>query len=287
MTEKIKTLCIHHNDADGYCSGAIVKYFEKDVTTVSMNYGYDIPWKKIKEAKKVYMVDFGLQPFSEMIKLSEMKGDNLIWIDHHKTSIEDMEKSGRSFKGLQIIGQAGCELTWQYFTEDRMPLIVRLIGRYDVWDLEYSPFLFDLQAGLKYVDVDADDDEFWQRHFRSNQETDELIKKGEICNKYQQNLYNSYVNSHSFSMSWEGYNFLVCNALNVNSKLFDIKFDKTKYDAVMAFGYTNKKWSISMYTDKSGIDVGSLAKKYGGGGHTGAAGMQCPDGLPFELPNMK
>lgn len=290
MEDKIKTLVINHNDEDGICAGAIVKYFEDEVTAHSINYGYKVPWKKIEEAQKVYMVDFGLQPFSDMIKLLEMKGDNFIWIDHHKTSIEDRDKSGRTFKGIQRIGDAGCELTWEYFNPHHnyaeFPKMVKMIGRYDVWDLDYSQELLDLQAGLKYQDIDVDHTKFWWEcfgKFSGDNKTDELIKIGKICNKYQQNLNDKHVNSHAFEMEWEGYNFLVCNALNVNSMLFDRRFDMNKHDAMMAFGYTNKNWSISMYcSDKPGVDVGSLAKRYGGGGHKNAAGFQCNE-LPFEL----
>lgn len=279
----IDILCLHHCDPDGWCAAAIVRKFEKNITTHSINYGYDVPWNKIKEARMVYMVDFGLQPFSDMIKILDMKGDNFIWIDHHKTSIEDRDKSGREFKGIQRVGDAGCELTWEYFTHGNMPELVRMVGRYDVWDLDYSENLFDVQAALKLYNVDADSDGFWRKHFENPKEIESLIEDGKICNKYQQLIHNKYCRSHSFEMDWEGYRFLVCNAISVNSKLFDSMFDMNRHDAMMVFGYTNKNWSVSMYSNKPGVDVGSLAKRYGGGGHTGACGFQCSGELPFKL----
>jgi nanoRNase/pAp phosphatase (c-di-AMP/oligoRNAs hydrolase) len=42
-----------------------------------------------------------------------------------------------------------------------------------------------------------------------------------------------------------------------------------------------------MYTDKPNIDVGAIAKRYGGGGHVGASGFQCVSELPFNLPKKK
>ena len=94
----------------------------------------------------------------------------------------------------------------------------------------------------------------------------------------------SYCNAHAFPLEWEGLSFLAANALSTNSQLFDAKFNHVEYDAVLVFGFTNGGWSIGMFTDKQDVDVGAIAKKYGGGGHVGAAGFQCPDGLPFELP---
>jgi len=35
----------------------------------------------------------------------------------------------------------------------------------------------------------------------------------------------------------------------------------------------NKKWRVSLYTTKKEINVGEIAKKFGGGGHTSAAGF--------------
>jgi nanoRNase/pAp phosphatase (c-di-AMP/oligoRNAs hydrolase) len=56
---------------------------------------------------------------------------------------------------------------------------------------------------------------------------------------------------------------------------------------MLVFGFTNGNWTVSMYTDKPDINVGLIAKKYGGGGHVGASGFQCIGELPFELPTKK
>ncbi len=289
MTKKdINCLVIHHNDLDGKCAGAIVRYFIKDCKTYSINYGYDIPWNLIKRANKVYMVDFGLQPFSDMLKIKEMKGDNFIWIDHHMTAIKDMENSGQKFNGIQRSGEAGCELTWEWFKgenyNDSMPKMVRMLGRYDIWDLDYSPDIMPIQTGMSFYNPDADSDALWKPLIENDGEVyTKILEKGSTCLDYQTSLNEKYCKSHSFEMNWEGYNFIVANALNTNSKLFDSMFDHGKHDAVMVFGWSNGKWTFSMYTDKPGIDVGTLAKKYGGGGHLGASGFQSQS-IPFDLP---
>jgi len=278
----IDVLCITHTDSDGWCSGAIVKHFEENVTIHHMNYGYDIPWNKIKQARKVYMTDFGLQPFKEMLKIKKMKGDNFIWIDHHKTAIDDLKKSGQKINGTQRIGDAGCELTWEYFSDEKMPEIVRLIGRYDVWDIKYSDKLFPLQSALTLYGVDSNSDTFWKTHLTSDDHLDELIKEGQLCCNYHDNINYNNCKSHSFELDWKGYRFLAINALGSNSKIFDSKFDPSKHDAMLCFGYTNKNYSVSMYSTKNGVDVGSIAKSLGGGGHKNASGFQCLE-LPFEL----
>jgi oligoribonuclease NrnB/cAMP/cGMP phosphodiesterase (DHH superfamily) len=292
---KIDNLVLHHIDPDGFCAAGIVRYFTNSTSqseTYGMNYGYKIPWNKIKRARKVYMVDFSLPPH-EMAKIRDMVGyENFIWIDHHKTVIEDVEASGQKIKGLRVIGKSGCELTWEWFDREHyihMPKAVRMIGRYDVWDIEYTNFeehivkedLFPLVTGVKFHDPDGDTDSFWFKLFESEEYCDQIINEGRICYEYQKVMFAKYCSSHSFDMEWEGHRFLVVNALNANSQMFDSKWDTNKYDAVMVYGYTNKNWSVSMYTDKPGIDVGALAHKYGGGGHYSACGFSCVQ-LPFE-----
>lgn len=294
--QKIDVLVIHHIDPDGYCAAGIVRYFDSGTNneTYGMNYGYKIPWNKIKRARKVYMVDFSLPPH-EMAKIRDMVGyENFIWIDHHKTVIEDIEASGQKIKGLRRIGNAGCELTWEWFagidTEVfPVPRAVKMIGRYDVWDIEYTNFeegivkedLFPFVTGIKYHDPDGDSDHFWFKLFESDEYTEQVVKEGRICYEYQKVMFGKYCRSHSFEMEWEGMRFIVVNSLNCNSQMFEEKWNHNDYDAMMAYGYTNKNYSVSMYTDKPGIDVGALAHKYGGGGHVGACGFSCLE-LPFE-----
>jgi oligoribonuclease NrnB/cAMP/cGMP phosphodiesterase (DHH superfamily) len=292
--QKIDNLVLHHIDPDGYCAAGIVRYFDMGVNseTVGMNYGYKIPWNKIKRARKVYMVDFSLPP-NDMAKIRDMVGyENFIWIDHHKTVIEDIEESGQKIRGLRRIGDAGCELTWEWFETQELfdkpiPKAVKMIGRYDVWDIEYSDHrirkedLFPLVTGIKFHDPDGDSDDFWFKLFESEEYCEQVITEGRVCYEYQKIMFAKYCRSHSFDMEWEGHRFLVVNGLNANSQMFEAKWNQHDYDAMLCYGYTNKNYSVSMYTDKEGIDVGALAHKYGGGGHVQACGFTCIK-LPFE-----
>lgn len=294
---KLDVLVINHVDPDGFCAGAIVKYHEQQVNPhrkiecYGMNHGYDMPWSRIKRAKKIYIVDFSF-PVSDMLKVIEIVGrDNVIWIDHHKTVIEDYDKAGLSnLQGLREIGKAGCELTWIYFNFNKpMPTGVKVIGRYDVWDIKYSDpeagifshNIFPFIQAIKYHEARADEDLFWFKLFESDSFYFELLKEGELLYKYQQKMNARYAKSHSFEFEWEGLRFIALNALNCNSQIFDEVFDHNKHDAVLAYGYTNRNWSVSMYTAKQEVDVSALAHKYGGGGHANACGFHCIN-LPFE-----
>ena len=61
----------HSADLDGHCSGAIVKYAHPECELIGINYGDKFPWESIGQDETVYMVDFSLQPFSDMIRLNK------------------------------------------------------------------------------------------------------------------------------------------------------------------------------------------------------------------------
>ena len=93
--------CFYHSaDLDGKCSGAIVKMHFPECEMIGINYGDLFPWDRIEQNEVVWLVDFCLQPFSDMHRLNEVAILN--WIDHHKTSLEEAEKAGFIADGLQL-----------------------------------------------------------------------------------------------------------------------------------------------------------------------------------------
>ena len=96
----------HHNDLDGILSAAIILKKYPQAECYEMSYTTPFDWSLITNPMEpVFMVDFGLQPFDNMIKLNSKC--KLIWIDHHITAISEYEKSGEHIEGLKI-GRASC-----------------------------------------------------------------------------------------------------------------------------------------------------------------------------------
>jgi len=70
--------CFYHSaDLDGHCSGAIVKLRHPNCEMWPIDYGDEFPWDKIRWNETIYMVDFSLEPFEDMITLHH---------SHHKYS---------------------------------------------------------------------------------------------------------------------------------------------------------------------------------------------------------
>lgn len=276
-------ICFYHSaDLDGHCSGALVKMKYPECKMYGINYGQDFPWDDI-EGEDVIMVDFCLQPFDDMLHIKE-KAKNLIWIDHHKSSIEESEHFYTEINGSRIDGIAACELTWEYFFSiETIPTFVSLLGRYDVWDHQADPRVLPFQYGMKQYDTDPSKDvmDFWHSLF-DTELVQRIVEDGSIILQYKGSEDEKYVKACAFETELEGYKCLAVNRMLTNSQLFDSIWDNTKYDFMITFGWRNGAWTVSIYTDKEGYDGSKISKKYGGGGHKQASGFQC-DELPFEL----
>lgn len=158
-----KTICIYHSkDLDGQMSAAIVKkWFIKNnkhaqisdypeivdyevhktsniLTMLGWHYGDPKP--DLSAFDKIIMCDISFSKY-EMRELASDFGINFIWIDHHSSIINELtalQSDQGDFsaidviEGLHDINYAACELTWQFFfPNEKMPEIVRLLGRYD------------------------------------------------------------------------------------------------------------------------------------------------------------
>jgi oligoribonuclease NrnB/cAMP/cGMP phosphodiesterase (DHH superfamily) len=288
----MQPICIYHKkDLDGKCSAAIVQHsLYESVELYGMDYGDPIPWEKL-ENRKVIMVDFSFQPFSDMIKLKTC-ASSLVWIDHHKSAIEDAATHNFESSGFRDIDYAACELTWAYFRGmpvgsltkeclDSMPQGVRLLGRYDIWKHEEDANTLFFQLGMKCYDTRPTSN-VWISVLRGGVAfIDEVVDKGKLIADYVKRQNAGIARTFCFEMEWEGVRIIAANVPG-NSQIFDGVFDPEKHDMMCLFTLTPKlHWTVSFYSTKSDVDCSALAKKCGGGGHKKAAGFSCAT-LPFS-----
>ena len=266
-------ICFYHNaDHDGKTSAAIVKKVIPDVKLIGINYGDKFPWDSITQEDTVYMVDFSLEPIDRMVHLQSKCG-KLIWIDHHISQIKEAERVGFNPDGIRLVGKSGCELTWEYlFKEYKCPIIIRLLGRYDVWDHSDTRAII-CQYGMLIEDTDPENDQLWAAVFNNDEElVKRVFSQGEIIYRYQTVIDEELAKTKIYEINFLGHNTLIINAPRCSSLLFDSIWDQEKHDLMMCYSIKPEGVSISFYTDKPGVDVSILAKRFGGGGHAGAAG---------------
>jgi hypothetical protein len=303
----MKTTVIHHSaDYDGIFCREIAKKFLPHADWIGWDFGYK-PINPITEGT-VYILDLPIdRPFGyDFVKLplggrllEELK-NRIVWIDHHKSSIESHPKD---IPGYRIDGVAACRLAWQWFQDNSVPqdeelpgkvkfierevsepLAVRLAGEYDIWDHRGDGDL-EFQFGL-----DSEEDVQWQwlLDVERDQYARQIVAQGKCAMACYKKRDGDIMRERSFLVAFEGLKFLALNTARCNSNSFLFRdIPETGHDALLAFYWNGKKWSVSLYhaAHRKDIDLSLIAVKHGGGGHRGACGFQA-QALPFLPPNL-
>lgn len=296
----------HHIDADGYFSAHTVNTYavpdEHPKEFIGVDYGTKINFSAIKKDELVYIVDFSFE-IEDMNKLLEIT-QNVVWIDHHITSISKYNDFPVQIKGLRIDGIAACELCYIYLVQmtnggteyelefkkemqNSVPMYIRYVGDRDVWKYEFgdSTVLFNL--GLNILDIRPTSEDLNKFvHSESPYELiDKVISAGHAIKNYRDKKDSSYVKSFAFDCKVKGfeqYKVLACNRGYSGSEMFNsiTSREDTDYDVLLSFAFDGKEYKCSVYRVNPKTDVSEIALYYEGGGHKGAAGFKCKE-LPI------
>jgi uncharacterized protein len=274
----------HHNDLDGQCSAAIAAITYQNhgehPYCVSMNYTKSPKFEKIFPDEKIVIVDYSFSKREDAEKLFSIT-KNIVWIDHHKTAIENGYL--KSCRGLRSIDDAACLLTWKYFHPGgEVPDIVKFIDDMDAWKWKLSGTAEVIEA-LKIKDVDNPLSNDWIKLINSSKESiNSLIQEGGLCLKYRDAWYRQLL-KNSFDFKWDGLKCKICNCAFTGSLVFNTLPNVNEYDMLVIFSRFSDGWSVSLYNNNlsNGVDCSAIALKYGGGGHKGAAGFHTSENLPW------
>lgn len=290
----------HHSDPDGYVSAGVVKLFFKEakstnIFTHAVNYlEHDKQLEIIDESNlhpedSVYILDFSFDP--DIMEKLASEHEDCIWIDHHITAITKME--GIDIKGKRKVGDAGCLLTWNWFyPKEEPPVFLAIVHMFDVWindnKQRWNNIIRPFVYGLECHEWDFEsDDNIWDKLFNNTTDTalvQDIIREGKTIMTYEKKRSEHLSNKCAFVTLMEGARAITMNTPDTGSDAFDGTYNPEEHDIMMSFSLTKDgMWAISMYSDKAEFHVGSIAKKFGGGGHAGAAGCRCAE-LPFKLP---
>lgn len=290
-----RPVCVYHRaDLDGVCSGAIVNKFVPGCTMVGYDYGDPFPWHLFEEgdSRTCYMVDVSL-PKADMEKLAGLS--ELVWIDHHKTAIDELVSVGMRARHTAV-GMAACALCWTFFTGgDSLPQAVQWLSRYDVWDrsdpVAWEMLILPFQYGARSLtDIYNPLTPVWEDMFSDDAEGDyRVVRVGAAILGFQEQQCLKIARDGAYEREF-------CNVarevvlrgvfLNTpinNSQSFDGVYDPSKHDIMVAYSWKKDRWRVSLYTTKDEVQCGIIAKWFGGGGHQKAAGFEC-DKLPWALP---
>ena len=314
---KNKTTVIYHSaDFDGIFCREIARKFMPDATFIGWNFGD--PVVPVEPATPYYVMDLPVyEVFGVVVGLPHeslelaMKEGRVIWIDHHKSSIESHKAT--PFPGYQMDGVAACRLAYQWFIYHgnpsngpgsclpykehfierilQEPRAVRLAGEYDIWD-KRDPKADLFQHGLRSRELKEEDwkwlltvaDPHTQGEYalaKTNFVVDELLGNARYVEYASRKQNESIIRQAGFTLEWQGLKFLACNHARYNSYLFTAAL-KPEHDACLGFAWRGDQWTVSLYhaPGKEQHDLSLIAVKYGGGGRRGACGFQTRT-LPF------
>ncbi|HEY42363.1 MAG TPA: hypothetical protein G4O11_00050 [Anaerolineae bacterium] len=273
-------LCLYHDDADGRCSAAIVRRaLGPSVALRAIEYGDPIPWDVIEKSSKVVIVDFSL-PLEDMLRVQ--KTSDLVWIDHHKTALEGLSELN-GVAGIRSLEEAACELTWQTFFPDQpVPKTVIYIGDRDTWRLAHDETQAFSEA-LRQEDTRPENDGLWKPLLddESNR-VEKMIERGAVLFRARMLWIKHQIDRYGFEVIFEGHRTLAINARGsgeMGALIRQIGYE-IGYCYIEAEQNGEFKTFVTLYSDR--VDVSEIARKFGGGGHEGAAGFSVErTGSPF------
>ena len=282
-------IVFYHADNDGKVCAAIIQELYPDVWCYPVNHNKDVRWELITPTiKTILIVDFSF-PIETMFSL--INKYKVIWIDHHPV-IHEYAQKGFQCEGKQEAspGRSAAMLVWEYFHPGiPAPWVVKYVSDYDTWKFDYGDDTRAFDAAIGQLDLTPIEKykNTWSKLFRDKEFIHKLLITGKRILSFIQTRNEVIVKDGAFETSIDGVPALACNVKDTNSALFNsLGRDDVPIRILFRYFYNIKKMRVSIYSiDEEHYPANEIAKKFGGNGHTGAAGFVCNvNDLPFKLP---
>lgn len=318
-----KDICIfHHTDMDGISSLFLIKQYIREMAEKYAEYEYpcitEFPINYEPDVKKtfincikchyeptIFIVDYSFTENTKDIldalldnQNNSYNGCNIIWIDHHDSSIQlcDDHKEYDEIVGVRNKAFSGAGLVYlclfrarydeTYFfdisldqiTLDKcMPSYIKYISDYDTFSNKYIESTYFKLA----YDSEKDITTFLYRLYKLSTDKDStnyegtmkaILTKGESIYEYIKVDNENFLKDNAFMGYLSGYSCLVVNK-RTNSWVFGNHMNEWPF--VCTYYFDGELYHYSIYNgggyDK--IDLSAIAEARGGGGHKGAAGF--------------
>ena len=219
--------------------------------------------------RDVMILDF-CYPREILLKLKE-QSKSLIVIDHHKTAYEDC--GDLDFCHFDM-NESGASLTWKHFIPNNFssPKLIQYIRDIDLnkYELPYSK---QVRQIIKMVSRTYDD---WTKLSSTiNNDLDSIVKEGLIIVKANYHHVIDTIKS-TFDIELNGIKGKAINetydSMSETLNYILEKFPESNF--ALGFYFNGSKWKYSLRSEDRRIDVGALAKTFGGGGHRNASGFE-------------
>lgn len=261
----MKPLCIYHgNCADGFTSAWVVR---KAFTQCDVDFHagvYQNPPPDVT-GRDVFLVDFSYK--RDVLLAMADKAQRIMILDHHKTAEADLVDLPPNVKSIFDMNRSGARITWDFFFNDAPPKTLLHVEDRDLWRFAL-PRTREIQANIFSYPYDFD---VWDKLMGADPV--ELSKEGEAIERKHFKDIHELVGVTTRRMVIGGHNVPVANlpyTLTSDAGHFLAKGEPF----AGCYWDTPHGRVFSLRSQDDGLDVGEIAKQYGGGGHAHASGFR-------------
>ena len=288
---------ITHTDMDGIMAGSLVAlcYDTKNVFMADYGkageLGFDYHEVPIKD-KHVIFTDYSFSNISNFMIILHEKPKSITVFDHHMNTLDlvrskkiDVVKNKAAEMGVDLfydvdINRCGTKIVFDMITRfsncsKATARLVDLVDLYDRWKFKDNldpVYLNDYLYGSTQAYVMSPVVEAMITN-TSEVELDKWLSIGKQYRELKEQMNKITASSFSFNTVFHGYNVLAIEARG-NSQLLGNAINE--YPFIIVFHYDNRKktFTYSLFKrESSDVDILSIAKEYGGGGHVCACGF--------------
>ena len=307
----------HKEDNDGLFSMAIIYNYliiEKNINKDNIKlFGADyndldklsLDDDIIKNSTHIYISDVSFDTVEKMIKLKEMFGENLVWIDHHKPMIDNsISKGFDDIKGIRDTKHSALYNAFKYlYPTHNIPELFKLLSAWDSWSYDAEGIDFDL---CRYVNIGVNNKFnlnpdsiinyvylliYIYNDYINTPYIDKLYEIGKFESNILDRTYENNVKAYG-DFSWTVNGRTAC-AMFIqgpsNSQMFKVCKDKIQ-NGIVFKRLPDSNWTLSLYNTDNQHDFHCgeyLKKHFNGGGHEGAAGCQISEELFINILKQK
>jgi len=255
------------------------------------------------EGKNVISIDVAYSP--NIVEEISKRANKYTFLDHHKTDIEEIRNIEKNYSNLNVIydeKESGASLTWNsFFPNLEMPTFLKYVKDNDIGEWKYKESL-DFIAGLEVnykLDPELKILKQWD-NLLDNKKLLDLVNTGKKYNEYKYFLINKtrptiknfpskkFVDKNHQLLNREnryriGLVECGCPSPSLVGKHVMENYDDLDFCIIWRYDLKSKKYFLSLRgSEKAGVDVGEIAKYFGGGGHKYASGCSLPGKYKIE-----
>ena len=278
---------------DGLFAAAIANMRHPEARLIPAMYGLEnAPNLNLKSGDVVYLLDLTYP--AHVIEGWHQQGAGVVVLDHHKSAMQDLSGLSDSIVTNFDMDRSGAMLAWDYFFHGNAPLIVKYVQDRDLWQHYMSdtglinlglasmmrPLDFQAAIDLAIWLIRGADDE--------NSKRNPVLEQGQLGSLRSTGMATEVLIRDAIADASRRVQWRIVNGYDVPFVRVQTEYEKIAYSDIghrllrlhpsAPFACVESGGGWALRSEDSRLDVSTIAKSLGGGGHRNASG--CRSGNP-------